>query len=293
MEHAKVLSRMIQRCKLIDLDFNELNNSKPRCIFPFIYAFCVDENLCDGVTSTFLESDYLYRDYLMCDDTGVIDSFMDPRKPLIPCYVSQIRDFKEDLKDEKKRDNVLYEQEMSYDSCRISEMVLNDEMEPIPPTDCHRSRVHYATDKQIYDFWSEINKKISGFDRYIRDLVNQITNQENGVNTVELRKLFELFLLPPDYTRHFNNSFKRCPKASGPHRNNMMVWMTFLKDDMEGGEVVFPGIGCVVRPRKGLTLMWPATLWYDYVLSPSTSHRIIAKGFLQMDQTKFSRNVNL
>ena len=280
-------------CESVGVDVNQLkqdeNNPNPRLIIPYalVYAVCVDENICDGVVSTFLESDYLYRDRLVTDIKSGIECCMDPRVARTPYRMHAIKNTMETY---LKKEGTVCEK-ISYDACSVNDIAPLGEGSCARTTDCHRSRVHYSTDAHMYKFWSEVNEKTNGFDHNIRHLLKQSTNQDHCVNTVEMCDYFELFLFTPDFTRSFTNTFnggfetmlEQAQDRVGLYRNNIMVWMTFLNDISDGGEVFFPQWNRKVRPIKGLTLMWPATHTYRHVLLPSAQERLIAKGFFQMD----------
>ena len=59
--------------------------------------------------------------------------------------------------------------------------------------------------------------------------------------------------------------------------NRMVAWMTYLNDIEEGGETYFKQQECKVRPKKGLTLLWPAdwTHFHKGIPAPNEEKMII------------------
>ena len=57
----------------------------------------------------------------------------------------------------------------------------------------------------------------------------------------------------------------------------MVAWMTYLNDIEEGGETYFKQQECKVRPKKGLTLLWPAdwTHFHKGIPAPNEEKMII------------------
>ena len=47
-------------------------------------------------------------------------------------------------------------------------------------------------------------------------------------------------------------------RASLDNLHRVLAWMTYLNDVDEGGETYFSHYGLNIKPRKGLTLIWPA-----------------------------------
>ena len=56
------------------------------------------------------------------------------------------------------------------------------------------------------------------------------------------------------------STFKKCIPSGLDlgtlHR--VLAWMTYLNDVDEGGETYFSHYGLNIKPRKGLTIIWPA-----------------------------------
>ena len=56
--------------------------------------------------------------------------------------------------------------------------------------------------------------------------------------------------------QHFQKMHTERDSLSTLHR--VLAWMTYLNDVDEGGETYFSHYGLTIKPRKGLTLIWPA-----------------------------------
>ena len=56
--------------------------------------------------------------------------------------------------------------------------------------------------------------------------------------------------------QHFQKMHTERAGLGSLHR--VLVWMTYLNDVDEGGETCFSHYGLKIKPRKGLTLIWPA-----------------------------------
>ncbi len=67
-----------------------------------------------------------------------------------------------------------------------------------------------------------------------------------------------------------------------PSRARVLVYMTYLNDVTDGGETEWMYQGIKVKPRKGLTVMWPADWTHTHrgVTSPSQT-KYIATGWFQ------------
>ena len=60
----------------------------------------------------------------------------------------------------------------------------------------------------------------------------------------------------------------------------VMAWMTYLNDVEEGGETLFDIQQSKVKPKKGLTLIWPADWTYTHKGRVSMEHdKLIATGW--------------
>lgn len=60
-----------------------------------------------------------------------------------------------------------------------------------------------------------------------------------------------------------------------------LAWMTYLNDVEEGGETQFIHYKLSIKPRKGLTLLWPAFFTHRHRGLPSnTTEKMIATGWL-------------
>jgi len=56
--------------------------------------------------------------------------------------------------------------------------------------------------------------------------------------------------------QHFQKMHTERADLESLHR--VLAWMTYLNDVDEGGETYFSHYGLTIKPRKGLTLIWPA-----------------------------------
>jgi len=56
--------------------------------------------------------------------------------------------------------------------------------------------------------------------------------------------------------QHFQKMHTERADLSSLHR--LLAWMTYLNDVDEGGETCFSHYGLNIKPRKGLTIIWPA-----------------------------------
>ena len=56
--------------------------------------------------------------------------------------------------------------------------------------------------------------------------------------------------------QHFQKMHTERDSLSSLHR--VLAWMTYLNDVDEGGETCFSHYGLNIKPRKGLTMIWPA-----------------------------------
>jgi len=63
----------------------------------------------------------------------------------------------------------------------------------------------------------------------------------------------------------------------------VMAWMTYLNDIEEGGETFFDVQNCKVKPKKGLTLIWPAdwTHFHKGIAAPN-EEKIIVTGWYDL-----------
>lgn len=73
---------------------------------------------------------------------------------------------------------------------------------------------------------------------------------------------------------------ERC-SGTLPNAARHLVFMTYLNDIYEGGETEFIHQGIKVRPRKGLTLIWPAdwTFTHRGLVAPKEDKYIISGWF--------------
>ena len=56
--------------------------------------------------------------------------------------------------------------------------------------------------------------------------------------------------------QHFQKIHTERDSLNSLHR--LLAWMTYLNDVDEGGETCFSHYGLNIKPRKGLTIIWPA-----------------------------------
>ena len=56
--------------------------------------------------------------------------------------------------------------------------------------------------------------------------------------------------------QHFQKMHTERAGLGSLHR--VLAWMTYLNDVDEGGETYFSHYGLNIKPRKGLTMIWPA-----------------------------------
>ena len=56
--------------------------------------------------------------------------------------------------------------------------------------------------------------------------------------------------------QHFQKMHTERADLGSLHR--VLAWMTYLNDVDEGGETCFSHYGLNIKPRKGLTMIWPA-----------------------------------
>lgn len=56
--------------------------------------------------------------------------------------------------------------------------------------------------------------------------------------------------------QHFQKMHTERDSLNNLHR--VLAWMTYLNDVDEGGETCFSHYGLNIKPRKGLTMIWPA-----------------------------------
>jgi prolyl 4-hydroxylase len=84
------------------------------------------------------------------------------------------------------------------------------------------------------------------------------------------------------YYRPNNGAYKKwhCERSTGWEQNSAsrhLVYMTYLNDVDDGGETEFFYQNLKIKPKKGLTLIWPAdwTFTHRGVISPSEEKYII------------------
>ena len=72
-----------------------------------------------------------------------------------------------------------------------------------------------------------------------------------------------------------------------PFNNRVMAWMTYLNDVETGGETQFLYQNCMIQPRKGLTLLWPAYFTHTHRGVPSpTEEKYVMTGWIEFLDTQ-------
>lgn len=73
-----------------------------------------------------------------------------------------------------------------------------------------------------------------------------------------------------------------CDRGPNPPSDKReLVFMTYLNDVIDGGETEFPFQKTIIKPKKGLTLIWPTNWTHMHRgLPSSTDEKIIITGWL-------------
>jgi hypothetical protein len=66
---------------------------------------------------------------------------------------------------------------------------------------------------------------------------------------------------------HYDAEFVIEPESEDPIRN--FLCLLYLNDDYEGGEVMFPLQGKVVKPEKGMLIIFPTSFMFPHMTTPS------------------------
>jgi hypothetical protein len=79
----------------------------------------------------------------------------------------------------------------------------------------------------------------------------------------------------------FHNWHSERLSDSYPDRSRVLVYMTYLNDVDDGGETEWMHQGMKVKPRKGLTVIWPADWTHTHrgITSPTQTKYIITGWF--------------
>lgn len=97
----------------------------------------------------------------------------------------------------------------------------------------------------------------------------------------DLQEDFNMQWYPPNGGFHMLHCERN--SANPECVNRVMAWMTYLNDVEEGGETYFEIQNCKVRPKKGLTLIWPAdwTHFHKGIPAPK-EEKIIITGWYDL-----------
>lgn len=121
-------------------------------------------------------------------------------------------------------------------------------------------------------------------DKYLKELAkccNKYKEEYIYSNIWGYWKIIENFKLQhykPNEGYHIWHA-ERCDAKIG-FRDRHLVWMTYLNDVDDGGETEFYYQNLKVKPRKGLTLIWPADWTHTHHgLTSPTQHKYIMTGW--------------
>lgn len=147
----------------------------------------------------------------------------------------------------------------------------------------HSSRGYtYLTSKQMNsDLMTEYEDKI-------RDVLNHYTQ-----HVVYSKETIAAFQLDPTYNiqryspgNHY--SVWHCENnGEKPYSNRHLAFMTYLNTVDEGGETEFLYQNCKIKPKKGLTLIWPAYFTHTHRGLPAkTETKYVTTGWFTFFDTK-------
>lgn len=90
-------------------------------------------------------------------------------------------------------------------------------------------------------------------------------------------------LIKVQKTSHPDQAFHALhTEATGPENcKRVLVFMTYLNDIDDGGETDFPNQQIKIKPKKGLTVIWPAHFGYPHrgLVSPTQTKYVVTGWF--------------
>jgi len=81
-----------------------------------------------------------------------------------------------------------------------------------------------------------------------------------------------------------------CENSGIASSSRHLVFMTYLNDLDQGGETYFPNQKFLCKPKKGLTLIWPAYFSYPHKGFPSIETKYIVTGWFNFYNDNFIPN---
>ena len=127
------------------------------------------------------------------------------------------------------------------------------------------------------------------FMRYLNEIKKSFNLYENNFMYSKVKELYAL--VESVNVQHYrpNQAFYdwHCERKNVDN-NRHLVFMTYLNDVADGGETEFYYQRFKVKPKKGLTLIWPVDWTYTHRgISSPTEHKYITTGwvsFIKKDQ---------
>jgi hypothetical protein len=138
--------------------------------------------------------------------------------------------------------------------------------------------VKKSTDVKI----SEMNDVVKVYFDLLQEVLNQYTNKFKMCNEQSAFTIIE-----PLNIQHYlpNEGFYKwhCERGNSkfPVSSRHLVFMTYLNDVNDGGETEFYYQKLKIKPKKGLTLIWPADWTYTHRgITSLTQEKYITTGWL-------------
>lgn len=114
---------------------------------------------------------------------------------------------------------------------------------------------------------TELEKcKLEYIEQYpiLKNISNITLEHQNNIPTVHVQR----------YTKGKSYNVLHCENDANPlFLNRILVFMTYLNDIHEDGETYFPYQNFTCKPKKGLTLIWPA--YFTHVHKGIPAHKEI------------------
>lgn len=144
-----------------------------------------------------------------------------------------------------------------------------------------RGYTYFTSEQLDSDLRSEYELQIKSVLQNYTDL---ITFSKETIAAFQLDPVYNIQKYTPG--RHY--SVWHCENnGERPYSNRHLAFMTYLNTVEEGGETEFLYQNCKIKPKKGLTLIWPAYFTHTHRGLPAkTENKYVTTGWFTFFDTK-------
>ena len=127
------------------------------------------------------------------------------------------------------------------------------------------------------------DKRVTDYIDALAEVTREYVNYWPMLRTIhwDLQEDFNMQWYPPNggfFALHCERN-----SANPECANRVMAWMTYLNDIEEGSETFFDVQGAKIKPKKGLTLIWPADWTHMHKGLPAPNEeKIIVTGWYDL-----------